>query len=357
MAILSNMKYLFEKQMINELPRRLAAFLEMPESEVRILERRKDRGPDFVIDAGKYKFFVEFRSASNRALLNLAADRLEGIKSDLGDDGIPLLVVPFMGETGRRFCDEHGIAWVDLSGNAHIKGPGLLIHVEGRPNRFKKPGRPPNIFAPKSSRIARRFLIEPYRGFTQRELSRRTGLDEGYTSRIIRRLEETRLIVRDDQGRLKPYDPHQLLDAWHEAYDFTKHHLIKGHIAARSGHELLEKIAPVLSQNGIEHAFTGLAGAWLYTQFAVFRIVTFYLKELPTEKMLAALHFRKDEVGANTWLVVPDDEGVFHGAAERDKIACVHPVQLYLDLKAHPERSEEAASRLRQEYLNWRKDA
>ena len=351
------MRNSFEKQVISEIPGILAMLLEVPEDRIKILEQRKDRGTDFVVDVGEYKFFVECKSSSTRALLHPAVVQLKETRETSGQDVIPLLVVPYMGETGRQFCDRHGIAWVDLSGNAHIKAPGLLIHIEGRPNRFKKAGRPPNIFAPKSSRIVRQFLIEPYRSFTQRELSQATGLDEGYTSRIIRRLEQSRLIVREDQGSLRPYDPDQLLDAWHEAYDFSKHHIIKGHIAARSGDELLHRIAAILHQNGITYAFTGLAGAWLYTHFAIFRITTFYLKEPPTEKILGALHFRKDEAGANTWLVVPNDEGVFQGAAEREGIACVHPVQIYLDLKGHPERSKEAASRLRQEYLSWRQDA
>jgi hypothetical protein len=43
---------------------------------------------------------------------------------------------------------------------------------------------------------------------------------------------------------------------------------------------------------------------------------------------------------------------VFHGAAEREGIRCVHPVQAYLDLKDHPERSAEAAEQLRAKLLN-----
>lgn len=351
------MRSSFEKQVISKIPGILAMLLEIPENQVRILEAQKDSGLDFVVDVGEYKFFVKCKSSSTRALLYPAVVQLKEFRETSGQDVVPLLVVPYMGDTGRQFCDRHGIAWVDLSGNAHIKSSGVLIHIEGRPNRFKKAGRPPNIFAPKSSRITRQFLIEPYRSFTQRELSQATGLDEGYTSRIIRRLEDSRLIVRESQGSLRPYDPDQLLDAWHEAYDFSKHHIIKGHIAARSGDELLHRIAAILNQNGITYAFTGLAGAWLYTHFAIFRIATFYLKEPPTKKNLDALHFRKDEIGANTWLVIPNDEGVFQGVAECEGIVCVHPVQIYLDLKGHPERSKEAASRLRQECLNWRQDA
>ncbi|MGO8930922.1 MAG: hypothetical protein ACLQU3_29035 [Limisphaerales bacterium] len=51
--------------------------------------------------------------------------------------------------------------------------------------------------------------------------------------------------------------------------------------------------------------------------------------------------------GENVWLVVPNDEGVSEGAAEGEGIRCVHPVQAYLDMKDHPERSAEAAEQLR----------
>lgn len=163
-----------------------------------------------------------------------------------------------------------------------------------------------------------------------------TGLDEGHTSRLIRRLEEIRLIIRDDQGSLKPYDPDHLLDAWHEVYDFSRHQIIKGHIAARSGDERLHRVANILEQNEIDYAATGLAAAWIYTHFANFRIASFYFRPSPGEEMTGALHFREDERGANTWLVVPNDEGVFNGSEAREGIRCVHPVQIYLDLKGHP---------------------
>ena len=48
---------------------------------------------------------------------------------------------------------------------------------------------------------------------------------------------------------------------------------------------------------------------------------------------------------------MPNDEGVFQGAVEREGIPCVHPVQVYLDLKDHPERSAEAAEALRKKLL------
>jgi hypothetical protein len=343
----------FENQAKSEVPDLLAKFLEIPEASVKLSQVEEDAGYDFVVDAGEHTFLVECKSSSARASLLLTVTQLKEVRKTLWQNAIPLIVVSFMGESGRRFCDKHELAWLDLSGNAHIKAPRLLIHIEGLPNRFKRAGRPPNLFASKSSRISRQLLIEPDRNLTQRELSHATGMDEGHTSRIARRLEKNKLIIRNDEGSLKPYDPNELLDAWHEVYDFSRHYIIKGHITARSGDALLQRISSILTQHEIKYAATGLAAAWLYTYFANFRIATVYLHYPPSKKLIRMLSFREDERGANTWLVVPNDEGVFHGSRANKEISCVHPVQVYLDLKGHPERSSEAASRLRQEYLNW----
>ena len=99
-----------------------------------------------------------------------------------------MIVLPYMGKSGMDFCQDHDLSWIDLSGNAHIKAPRLLIHIEGRRNRYKNVGRPANVFAAKSARIVRQLLIEPGKGYNQRELSQITGLDEGHTSRIVCRL-------------------------------------------------------------------------------------------------------------------------------------------------------------------------
>ena len=92
-----------------------------------------------------------------------------------------------------------------------------------------------------------------------------------------------------------------------------------------------------LAEQQVEHAATGLAAAWALTRFAAFRIATIYLPTDPSPALLERLGYREDARGANLWLVVPNDEGVFQGAVEKDGIRCVHPAQVYVDLKDHPE--------------------
>ena len=191
---------------------------------------------------------------------------------------------------------------------------------------------------------------------TQRELARLTGMDEGYTSRVVGKLEEEGLIVRNDAGAVQPRDPDLLLDAWQEVYDFMKHHVVRGHVAARSGVALLRQLVAGLDRASVRYAVTGLASAWLLGRYAGFRTASIYLPRAPSPDLIATLSFREDARGANVWLVVPNDEGVFPGATTTpDGIRCVHPIQAYLDLHAHPERAWDIARELRSEHLHWRK--
>ena len=43
------------------------------------------------------------------------------------DPVIPLLAVPYMGETARAYCEQNGVAWLDLSGNGRIVGAGNVL--------------------------------------------------------------------------------------------------------------------------------------------------------------------------------------------------------------------------------------
>lgn len=148
-----------------------------------------------------------------------------------------------------------------------------------------------------------------------------------------------------------------MLDAWRDEYRFSKHTIIRGHVAARSGDALAHLVGDRLKARSVEHAVTGLAAAWQLTRYATFRIATFYVEAEPDSALRDELGFREDERGANLWLVVPNDKGVFQGAGERDGLRCVHPIQTYLDLKEQPERASEAAERLRADLLNWQGEA
>lgn len=338
-----------------KVPEMLAGLLGVAPAELEV--RTNDpSGADLVVAAAGQTFVVEVNKSTGAAPIAAASRKVLELAKRQRRRVVPLLAVPFMGEIGRRMCEEAGVGWMDLCGNAHIIAPGIRVIVDGRPNRFRSAGRPPNTFAPKSARVVRWLLIHPFESLTQRQIARATDMTEGYVSRIVRRLEHEGYLVREDGGAVRPKDPALLLDAWRENYQFSKHTFHRGHVAARSGDALLRFVCDTFLEQGIEHAATGLAGAWALTRFAAFRIATLYLPTDPSPALLERLGFREDPRGANLWLVVPNDAGVFQGAVEKDGIRCAQPVQIYVDLKEHSERATEAADRLRTELLTWRHD-
>lgn len=347
-----------ERESLNRTKARLAELIGLTEGDLEIQWQPKLAGqhpPDAVILAGNFRFVVEWQASGNTAAVTKAIHSLRHAVKASQTDVIPLLATRFLGSAGRALCDEAQIGWLDLSGNARLIAPGLRIIVEGKPNQFKRPGRPRSLFAPKSSRIARHLLIHYKQSMSQRELATATEMDEGFTSRIVRQLIEQDLVARGPGGELSLADYDTMLDAWSEAYDFTKHRIVRAHVATRSGEETLRRVAKSLEQSGLTWAATGLSGAWLVNPFASFRLTTFFVSQIPDS--LEAMGMREESRGENVWLVVPNDQGVFDGAADFGGIRCVHPVQIYVDLKGHPERSTEAAEDLRARILDGNSDA
>ena len=347
-----------ERQAIHKAAQRLSEVLAVPSQAVTVRHELSigNRRVDAVVETGPHEFAIEWKASGSLGNVFRAVHQFQAMATELPARTIPLLVVPFMGESARSYCDELGIAWLDLSGNAKIVAPGLFVHALGHDNKFRRPGRPESAFGTKGSRVARWMLMNPDQVIRQRNLAASVGLDEGYASRVVRRLTEMGLLERVDGGIRVP-DPDNLLDAWRDEYRFEKHTIMQGHIAVAAGEDVVQRVAQVLDESDAEYAVTGLAAAWHLTRYARYRLSTVYLKAAPSGELLEALEFRETSRGSNTWLVVPhdEDEGVFSGASQIDGTCCVHPVQAYIDLKSHPERANEAAEELRSRILHWGK--
>lgn len=309
-----------------------------------------DHGWDAVFSIRGHCFVLQWKRSGSLGPVADAIHQLKMAQGSFPHEVIPLLAVPYMGEAARKRCAQAELPWLDLSGNARIIVPGIFYQNLGHPNRFRRPGRPESAFGPKGSRITRRLLMEPSQIVRQRVIASGTGLNEGHVSRVVGKLLEAGLVARKADG-IRAADPGTLLDAWREEYRFDRHEVIRGHISAGGGESLTHAIAHILSQTDAPYAATALSAAWLWTRHARFRLATVYLTSHPSVGIKEALGFREESRGANTWLVVPNDEGVFDGAEFVDGIRCVHPIQAYLDLKDHPERAPEAAAEIRRRLL------
>ena len=348
------MKIPRESIAIRQAADRLAEILDVPKlaEDTHILVGTNDgRQWDAVLAARGFSFVLEWKRSGSLGHVAAAIRQLEMAKRSLPHEVIPLLAVPYMGEAAQERCAQADLPWLDLSGNARIIVPGIFYQNLGNPNRFLRAGRPESAFGSKGARITRRLLMEPTKPVRQRTLASSSGLDEGHTSRIVGKLLEAGLVIRGEDG-ISVTDPNALLDAWRDDYRFDRHDVIRGHIASRGGDLLIQAISGILSRIEEPYAATALPAAWLWTRYAGFRLSTVYLSNPPSAALKKELGFREEARGANTWLVVPNDDGVFDGVELVDGIRCVHPVQAYVDLKDHPERATEAAEELRRQLLS-----
>lgn len=341
---------LMEKELQKQLVVTLAELFGVSEKAMEV-RTGDDVGVDLLVRVANRLFAAVLLAVAAPGRLADQARNVAAATRRIRGSAIPLVAVPFMPPSGRQICERANVAWLDFSGNMRIFAPGMQIAITGEPNRFRPRGRPASAFAPKSARVVRWLLMHPKQAHTQREIARATRMGEGFVSRIVSRLEQDGYLLRDPSGALLAKDPQLLLDTWRDEYSFEKHTLIPGHVAARSGDALTRFVSDTLSAVSVEHAATGLAAAWQMTHFAAFRIATFFVPAHSLPDLKERLRFREEPRGANLWLVVPNDDGVFQGAHNQAGVRCVHPVQAYVDLKSHPERAPEAAEHLRAERL------
>ncbi len=326
---------------------------ELVGAEVRVLGGREAaRGGDLLLHAAGTTYAVKWKAAGDAANVGSAVRDLASVRRGRSKY-VAVLAVPFMGEIGSRICAEAKLSWLDLSGNAWIDAPKQRIRILGHPNRFRKTGRPANVFAPKSSRVVRTLLMTPAKALSQVDLVSASGVDKGRVSRLVRRLIAMGLAEDAAGRRVRLKDPSLVLEAWREAYDFETHAVLRGHVAVRGPEELLARLEKLAGAQGPGWALTGLAAAWQLTHFAMHRLTTVFLRDQPSTTWLREIGFRDELRGANVWFVRPVDEAVFEGSSVVDGVPCVHPIQVYLDLKAQPERAQEAAEELKRRFLTW----
>ncbi len=349
------MRRVLESEALEQIPRLLTDLLNAPveKLEIRSAGSNAELAPDMHVQVGDLRLIVEYKSLGDTASVAAAIQQVQRVTGDYDSEDTPLIVVPFMGQVGKELCREARIAWMDLSGNAIINSESVKVRVEGRPNQYKGPGRPANLFAPKSSRISHFLLLHPFEWFRQVDIVGATGVSGGLVSRVARSLTRLDLLDQNEDGAVRPSDVDLLLDAWSETYSFSKHRILRGHVPSQSGEDLLRKVTSQLSQDDGEWATTGLSGAWLLTQFGGFRAVSLYCDVDATALRLKDLGFRREPRGANVWLVDPGDYGVYLGSSVHQGIHVASPVQIYLDLAEHPERSAEAAEEIRAQRMPW----
>ncbi len=292
--------------------------------------------------SGKFKAACEFVVAPTRAKIARVQERMARIHK--GSDHLPLLISDYLSEPLQAFCREAGVPYLDLSGNAWIEHPVLVIHRSSQPPRFptSKPDRTP--FADKASLVLRFLFAEGQTGGV-RELARSVGLNPGYVSRIIKAAEELGYvrILRNKSIRLVA--PEEVLGDWASIYHWKRNRIRHFTLPKRGGEDsLLTRLKE--SQNA---ALTMHAGANLIDKYVDYRGWHIYCRTVHEQTALEKdLALTQVESGAGDVILMQPyyRESAFYGLRFLGGVPVVSDLQLYLDLFHFPVRGQETAERI-----------
>lgn len=207
------------------------------------------------------------------------------------------------------------------------------------------------VYGPKSSRIIRVLLTQPYRTWVLRELAGESRASLGMVHHVTSLLDRMGFVIRDESNRLILTNPLKLIKQWATSYNyiflskFTEYYTFETAFEA-----FLSKLVKLPNKLKGKYALTLHAAAWMVAPYVRPTDFHSYIQPNVGRDELTAfikkLNISPIERSGNVKLVTPYDEGVFYGSRLVDGVKIVSPVQLYVDLFNYPGRGEEAAGKL-----------
>ncbi len=304
------------------------------------------------------KMLGEIKSSGKPSRIRAAIAQLEQYKARY-PDYLPVLVVPFLRERGRRICKAEDIGYIDLSGNCYLRWDGVHIEKVIDRRRFPEPGESKRLFSDKASLIVRAVVERATERHGVRELSRQLGVSPAWTSQVLTGLVRAGYAARTNR-EIYISRPLDLLEDWAESYYFSRRNDVYSFFCdAPTPQALISRIAAINGAGERRYALTLHAGASLVAPFAKFHEVYMYVdpweRRVETERFwMKALELEKVDRGGNIYLVWPYyKHGAFCGVREVNGVSVVSDIQLYIDLYNFPMRGREQAEHLMRRRLAY----
>lgn len=316
--------------------------------------------PDLIarllVDGRRHVLICEYKSNGQPRYARSALLELRDYMEQRAPQATPVFMAPYISPAVRQLCEEKGVGYLDLEGNARIAFGGVFIErmVADKPAAEQRELK--SLFRPKSAQVLRAMLREPGRAWRVAELSEISGVSLGHVSNVRAGLIDREWARASDEGLLLS-EPDALLDAWRDSYAAPSGERMRFYTPLH-GSALEDAARSALgTQGGGGHAaFASFSAAQWLAPYGRTGTHYFFADEEGLRKLQAALKLAPASKGENVVITVPKDLGLLADTIEPAPGAvCTSPIQTYLDLSIAGERGAEAAEHLRQERLSWPK--
>jgi hypothetical protein len=301
------------------------------------------------VDTGNrsWTLLVEAKQIGQPRQIRTAALQLERSLAQTSAKGLRygIVLAPFISAQSAQICEEAGLGYADLAGNARISFDNVYIETRSADNPFRERKEVKSLFAPKACRVLRVLLQGPLRSWKTVELANQSDVSTGWVSAVRQQLIAREWAVSDSSG-FRVSNPNAVLDAWVAVDQWKARSEIQEYsLLLADPTEVAKSLRDFFGQR--RHAFTQWFAGWLRHPYTVPQIVTAYVDDFPGKAIQARLLARPVEEGGRLWLVRPNDPGVFLRSQSVQGFTVVSDVQIYLDLLAVGRRGDEQAAELR----------
>jgi hypothetical protein len=221
---------------------------------------------------GTIRYLAEEKAHLQNQDVRVVIDQLQRWKDQLpaAERGARLLLLaPTVRPHQAPILERAGVDYVDLAGNAHLAGPGLLVHVEGRKLAEAPVGRRgrPNkgwVKAVLTLLVQPELVNRPYR-----DTAEHAEVALGTVAACIQDL-TTRGLLVEAKGRREVPDRPQLVALWVQAYvDVLRPKLTERRfqVRAETKPEIWERLGEVLGKRDVRWALTGADAAERQTNY------------------------------------------------------------------------------------------
>lgn len=195
------------------------------------------------------------------------AQQLQRYREQLGQRPRPRLLVfaPFIRREQGTVLEQHDIDYVDLAGNAHLRAPGVFVHVEGvrptaRPTRVRHRMTRGWVKTVMALLVRPELIQQPYR-----PIADAADVAPATVMTCLAAL-KTGGFFRRDRGTRQLANAHELLALWVQAYaDVLRPKLIQRNFQMKivDKPERWRRLTEVMAKHDVRWALTGADAALL----------------------------------------------------------------------------------------------
>ena len=288
------------------------------------------------------RFCVEVNSNGEKRFVNT----FKMMVSQYNDDSCYVFMAPYISEASAESIIGNNLSYIDLSGNCYILSKRVIIHFQGKENKYVKKREKKNYFSKSSaaaSVIMRTVLDKPCANWQVKLLAEKTGKSIGMVSNVKSFLKDRAWLEETLDGEFKLTNVKEMLYAWAKDYHKKDNRTFE-YYSLDSIAELEQKISAWSFMHDNSALLGGFSAAARYAPTVRYTKIEVYVEQQAFHEFVLDMDLSPVNTGGNVVITIPHDETPYMFYREINDSFVTSPVQTVLDLLGNTGRGEEAAN-------------